>query len=106
MDGISSILDTSKVKHQWQEIEILKHEKHEPQQDIEGLTQTIHRERQQKTMRLKAEVHKINDWLPDTLMLMKWGMYCKNIGFTKNQTRDIISMKPFSFHGRIVFQRT
>jgi peptidoglycan hydrolase CwlO-like protein len=74
MDGIGSALGTSKVKQQQQEIEGLKHEKHELQQDIDGLTQTISRERserQQETMQLKAEIHKIHDWLPDTLTLIK-----------------------------------
>jgi hypothetical protein len=82
----------------------LKHEKHELQQDIDGLTQTIGRERserQQETMQLKAEIHKIHDWLPDTSTLIKWGEYCEQIGFTRNQARDIIGMKPFRFTGEL-----
>jgi peptidoglycan hydrolase CwlO-like protein len=74
MDGISSALGTSKAKRQQQEIENLKHEKHELQQDIEGVTQTISKEwseRQQETMQLKAEIHKIHDWLPDMPTLIK-----------------------------------
>lgn len=104
MDGISSALGTSKVKRQLQEIETLKHEKHELQQDIEGLTQIISRERserQQETMQLKAEIHKIHDWLPDTPTLIKWGEHCEKIGFTRNQARDIIGMKPFRFTGKL-----
>lgn len=104
MDGISSALGISKVKRQTQEIENLKCEKYELQQDVEGLTQTISRERnerQQETMKLKAEIHKIHDWLPDTPTLIKWGEYCQKIGFTKNQARDIIGMKPFRFTGEL-----
>jgi DNA repair exonuclease SbcCD ATPase subunit len=104
MDGISSALGTSKVKRQSQEIENLKCEKYELQQDVEGLTQTISRERnerQQETMKLKAEIHKIHDWLPDTLTLIKWGEYCQKIGFSKNQSKDIIGMKPFRFTGEL-----
>ncbi|MDR0431665.1 MAG: plasmid recombination protein [Tannerellaceae bacterium] len=104
MDGIGSALGTSKFKCQQLEIENLKHEKHELQQEVEGLTQTINRkrsERQQETMQLKSEIQKIHDWLPDTPMLIKWGEYCEKIGFTKNQTRDIIGMKPFRFSGEL-----
>lgn len=104
MDGISSALGTTKVKSQQQEIESLKHENHELQQDIDGLTQTIRKERnerQQEPMQLKAEVHKIHNWLPDTSALIKWGEYCERIGFTRNQARDIIGMKPFRFTGEL-----
>ena len=104
MDGISSALGSSKVKRQTQEIENLKCEKYELQQDIEGLTQTISRERnerQQETMKLKAEIYKIHDWLPDTSTLIKWGEYCEKIGFTKNLAKDIIGMKPFRFTGEL-----
>jgi hypothetical protein len=104
MDGISSALGTSKVKRQLKEIETLKREKHELQQDIDGLTQIIGRERserQQETMQLKAEIHKIHDWLPDTPTLIKWGEHCEKIGFTRNQARDIIGMKPFRFTGEL-----
>lgn len=104
MDGISSALGTSKVKRQQQEIEILKHEKHELQQDIDGLKQTISKERserQQETMQLKAEIHKIHDWLPDTPTLIKWGEYCQKIGFSNTQAKDLINMRPVRFSGEL-----
>jgi len=104
MDGISSVLGTSKVKRQIQELENLKSEKRDLKHDIEKLTKTIQQERslhQQKTKQLKAEIHKIQDWLPDTAMFIKWGEYCESIGFSKQQTRDIIGMKPFRFTGEL-----
>lgn len=104
MEGIGSMIGTSKVKRQQQEIESLKHEKHELQQDVEGLTQIISRERserQQETMQLKAELHKIHDWLPDTPTLIKWGEHCEQIGFSRNQARDLINMKPVRFTGKL-----
>jgi len=104
MDGIGSLVGTSKVKRQTQEIENLKCEKHELQHDIERLTQTISRERserQREAMQLKAEIHKVHDWLPDTPTLIKWGEYCEKIGFTKNQAKDIIGMKSFRFTGEL-----
>ena len=104
MDGLGSMIGTSKVKRQQQENENLKREKHELQQDIDGLTQTISRERserQQETMRLKAEIYKIYDWLPDTPTLIKWGEYCQNIGFSNAQARDLINMRPVRFSGKL-----
>ncbi|MDR1089535.1 MAG: hypothetical protein LBL79_00530 [Prevotella sp.] len=52
-------------------------------------------------MQLKAEIHKIHDWLPDTPSLLKWGEHCEKMGFTRNQARDIIGMKPFRFTGEL-----
>jgi uncharacterized protein (UPF0254 family) len=104
MEGIGSVIGTSKVKRQQQEIENLKSENHELKQDIAGLSQTINRERKEhekETGALKAEINKIHDWLPDTPTLIKWGEYCQKIGFTKNQARDIISMKPVRFSGEL-----
>ncbi|MDL2265534.1 plasmid recombination protein [Parabacteroides sp. OttesenSCG-928-G21] len=104
MDGLGLMIGTSKVKRQQQEIENLKHEKHELQQDIDGLTQTISRERsarQQETMQLKAEIHKIHDWLPDTPTLIKWGEYCQKIGFSNTQAKDLINMRPVQFSGEL-----
>jgi hypothetical protein len=52
-------------------------------------------------LELKAEIIKIYDWLPKTPTLIKWGEYCERIGFTKNQAKDIISMKPVQFSGEL-----
>jgi|AGTN01.3.fsa_nt_gi Plasmid recombination enzyme. len=104
IDGLGSIVGTSKVKRQQQEIENLKFEKRELQQDIDGLTQTISRERSEhkkETLGLKAEIIKIHDWLPETPTLIKWGEYCEKIGFSKNQAKDIINMKPVRFSGEL-----
>jgi hypothetical protein len=104
MDGLGSMIGTSKVKRQQQTIESLKYGKHELQQDIDGLTQTISRERseqQQETMQLKAEIHKIHDWLPDTPALIKWGEYCQKIGFSNTQAKDLINMRPVRFSGEL-----
>lgn len=104
MDGIGSMIGSSKVKKQQQEIENLKSEKHELQQDIDRLTNTISRERSEhkkETLELKAEIIKIHDWIPETRTLIKWGEYCERIGFSKNQAKDIISMKPIQFSGEL-----
>lgn len=35
--------------------------------------------RRLEIMQLKAKIHKIYDWLPDTPALIKWGEYCREI---------------------------
>jgi hypothetical protein len=104
MDGINSALGTSKVKRQQQEIESLKHEKNELQQDIDGLTQTISRERserQQETMQLKAEIHKIHSLFPKIKELLRIEKLCKYLGFSDELTKMILSMNPVGFKGKL-----
>lgn len=100
MDGIGSMIGTSKVKRQQQEIENLKGEKKELQQKITGLNQAVNQERTEKD-KLTGEINKIHYWLPDTPNLIKWGEYCQKIGFTSDQAKDLINMKPVLFSGEL-----
>jgi|GEM_PF-506587 len=104
MDGIGSFVGSSKVKRQQQEIESLKKENQSQQQEIVILNQTMNRERKEnekKTGELKVELNKIYDWLPDTKSLVNWGEYCKKIGFTNSQARDLVNMRPVHFSGEL-----
>ena len=104
MDGISSALGTSKVKRQQQEIEALRSENEEQKQEITRLNQTIARERQEHTKTtdgLRAELDKIYDWLPDTKPLVRMGDYCREIGFTAEMVKQLVSMQPVRFSGRL-----
>lgn len=100
MEGIGSLVGTSKVKRQQQEIEGLKIENDEIRQEITGLNQTISRNQQEKE-KLTGELNKIYYWLPDTPNLIKWGEYCQKIGFTGSQAKDLIAMKPIRFSGEL-----
>lgn len=102
--GIGSMLGTSKVEKLQQEINVLKAENQSQQQEIVKLNQTINRERKESekiTGELKADLNKIDEWLPDTKSLVKWGEHCRNIGFTDNQAKDLIAMKPIRFTGEL-----
>lgn len=104
MDGISSVLGTPKVKRQQQEIDGLKSENKSLRQDITGLNQTINRERKENekaTGELKSELNKVYKWLPDAPTLVKWGEHCKKIGFSDEQAKDLINMKPVIFSGEL-----
>lgn len=104
MDGIGSMIGTSKVKRQQQEIEDLKTENKELKQDIAELHQTINQERQESQKAkgvLKAELSKVYDWFPETPQLIKWGEYCQRLGFSNSQAKDLINMKPIRFSGEL-----
>jgi len=100
MEGIGSLVGTSKVKRQQQEIESLKTENQELRQEITGLNQTINKKQQEKE-NITGELNKIHYWLPDAPNLIKWGEYCQKIGFTSNQAKDLINMKPIRFSGEL-----
>lgn len=100
MESIGSLVGTSKVKRQQQDIDSLKAENKELRQEISGLNKTINREQQEKE-KITSELNKIHDWLPDTPNLIKWGEYCRKIGFTNSQAKDLINMKPVRFSGEI-----
>jgi hypothetical protein len=100
MEGIGSLVGTSKVKRQQQEIENLKEENQELRQDITGLQQVINRERQE-AQKANTELNKIHYWFPDTPQLIKWGEYCQKLGFSNSQAKDLINMKPIRFSGEL-----
>lgn len=100
MDGINSALGSSKVKRQQQEIDSLQTENKELRQEITGLNQTIN-EQQQEKEKIIGELNKVHNWLPDTSNLIKWGEYCRKIGFTYNQAKDLINMKSIRFSGEL-----
>jgi len=101
---VGSLLGSSKIERQQQAIDTLTAENEAHKQDIARLTQTIARERSehQKTVGdLKAELDKIDEWLPDTKSLVKWGEHCRRIGFSDSQAKELIAMKPVRFTGEL-----
>lgn len=104
LDGLTSALGTPKVKRQEQEIEGLKSENQSLRQDIAGVNQIINRERlknEKAIGELKTELNKVYEWLPDTPNLIKWGEYCKHIGFSDREARELVNMKPIYFSGEL-----
>lgn len=104
MDGITSALGTSKVKRQQQEIETLITKNKTQQQEILNLKRTIEQERKKSdkvTRELKTELTKIYGWLPEIKLLIKWGEFCKSIGFSDSQVKDLINMRSVNFSGKL-----
>lgn len=104
VEGIGSIVGTSKVKRQQQEIKQLSEENDQLRSRIDGLNDTINRQQQEHEKnigKLQNEIDKIYDWFPDTPKLIQWGEHCKKIGFTHDMARNLVNMKPIYFSGSL-----
>lgn len=101
---IGSLVGTSKVKRQQQEIENLAGENEALRGEIEGLNKTIRQERrehEQAVEKLQGEIDKIYGWFPDTPQLIRWGEYCRSLGFSNGQVSDLVNMRPVRFSGKL-----
>ncbi len=101
---VGSLLGSSKIERQQQEIDTLKAENEHKQQEIARLTQTINRERsehQKSVDELKAELGKIDEWFPDTKPLIRIGEYCRKICFTDDMVKQLVGMQSVRFSGRL-----
>ena len=115
VEGIGSLVGTSKVKRQEQQIGVLRQEVAAHEETIEILQtqmQTmqadhsrrlleVQRQSQQTIGKLQGEIDRIYDWFPDTPRLIKWGEYCRSLGFSDGQTRDLVNMRPVRFSGEL-----
>lgn len=104
LDGIGSMIGTSKVKRQQQQIDDLAKENERLHSEIKRQNKTIDRERrehEQTAKRLQGEIDRIYGWFPDTPQLIKWGEYCRSLGFTDKMSRDLVNMRPVRFSGKL-----
>lgn len=104
MDGISSMIGTSKVKKQQQEIENLKSDNENLNQRIERLEQdkvTIQKEHNSVVDKLNQELKKIHDLFPKIKELLRIENLCKHLGFSDELTKLILKLKPVGFKGKL-----
>lgn len=104
MDGISSMIGTSKVKKQQQQIESLKSDNESLNQKIEQLEQdkiTIQKEQNSVVDKLKQELKKIHDVFPKIKELLRIENLCKHLGFSDELVKLILEMKPIGFKGKL-----
>lgn len=104
VESIGSLVGVSKVKRQQQEIEKLAEENEALRGEIDGLNKTIRQERQEHTQtvgKLQGEIDKIYGWFPDTPQLIRWGEYCRSLGFSDRQVSDLVNMRPVRFSGKL-----
>ena len=104
LDGIGSMIGTSKVKRQQQQIDDLAKKNERLHSEIKRQNKTIDRERrehEQTAKRLQGEIDRIYGWFPDIPQLVKWGEYCRSLGFTDKMARDLVNMRPVRFSGKL-----
>ncbi len=104
VEGIGALVGTSKVKRQQQQIDDLAKKNERLHSEIRRLNKTIDRERrehEQTAKRLQGEIDRIYGWFPDTPQLVKWGEYCRSLGFTDKMARDLVNMRPVRFSGKL-----
>jgi FtsZ-binding cell division protein ZapB len=104
IEGIGSVLGTSKVKRQQQEIEELKTENAGLQTEIKTLKQQIQaseKEHKDVTDRLRGELDRIHALFPKIRELLRMENLCRYLGFGDDLTKSILSMKPVAFRGKL-----
>jgi len=104
VEGIGTLVGTSKVKRQQQQIDDLAQKNERLHSEIKRQNKVIDRERrehEQTAKRLQGEIDRIYGWFPDTLQLIKWGEYCRSLGFTDKMARDLVNMRPVRFSGKL-----
>ena len=115
VEGIGSLVGTSKVKRQEQQIGALRQEVAAHEETIEILQtqmqtmQTdysrrlleVQQKSQQTIGKLQNEIDRIYGWFPDTPQLIRWGEYCRSLGFSDGQARDLVNMRPVRFSGSL-----
>lgn len=104
MDGIGSLVSTSKVKRQQQEIENLKTEKTnlaKEAKDLKRYVQTIQQEHETTTSKLKQELKKIHDLFPKIKELLWIEKLLQAMRFSEALIREILKMKPVGFKGAV-----
>lgn len=104
IEGIGSMIGTSKVKKQQQEIENLKEEKDGLVQEVKELKQNIQTQRKEHETaydKLKQELKKIHDLFPKLKDLLWIERLLQVMKFPESLIKNILDMKPVAFKGEI-----
>ncbi len=112
---VGSLLGSSKIERQQQEIDTLKAENYtltmqvsnkdrqirtlhsDHQSDIERLQRNHERELTAK----QTELDRIALWFPDVPQLAATADYCCEVGFTHEQTQVLLTLKPVEYTGKL-----
>ncbi len=112
---VGSLLGSSKIERQQQEIDTLKAENYtltmqlngrdkqirtllsDHKSDIERLQRSHNRELATK----QTELDRIALWFPDVPLLAATADYCREVGFSREQTQVLLTLKPVEYTGRL-----
>lgn len=104
VDGIGSMIGTSKVKKQQQEIDSLISDNENLSEEIQVLhhkMSAMQKEYSTLTEKLKAELDKIYKFFPKLKEFLRIENLCKHLGFSDELTHSILRMKPVGFKGKL-----
>ncbi len=104
IEGIGSMIGTSKVKKQQQEIENLKEENADLVLEVKDLKQSMQTQRKEHETaydKLKQELKKIHDLFPKLKDLLWIERVLQVMRFSESLIKDILDMKPVGFKGKI-----
>lgn len=104
IEGIGSMIGTSKVKKQQQEIENLKEEKANLVQEVKDLKQSMQTQRKEHETafeKVKQDLKKIHDLFPKLKELLWIERLLQVMRFSESLIKDILDMKPVGFKGKI-----
>lgn len=104
VDGIGSMIGTSKVKKQLQEIESLKSDNENLTEEIQTLHYKMDSMQKEHTTiadKLKAELDRIYKFFPKMKEFLRIENLCKHLGFSDELTHSILRMKPVGFKGKL-----
>lgn len=126
LDGIGSMIGTSKVKRQGQEIGVLRQEVAARDETIEFLqtkiqtmqadhrqelttiqarhaTETVNltKQHEREMSLLKAALSKVVKWVPYFREMLRMESVCRTVGFDDEQTATLIKGKPLEYSGEL-----
>ncbi len=104
IEGIGSVIGTSKVKKQQQEIEDLKADKESLSQEIKTLRLDIQnrkKEHESEIDKTKQELKKIYDLFPYIRELLRIENLCRVLRFGEDLIKLILQCKPVGFKGNL-----
>ena len=104
VDGIGSMIGTSKIKKQQLEIETLKSDNEHLTDEIQRLHHKMDSMQKEHTTiadKLKMELDKIYKFFPKIKEFLRIENLCKHLGFSDELTHSILRMKPIGFKGKL-----
>jgi cell division protein FtsB len=104
IEGIGSMIGTTKVKRLQQEVQSKDSENAELQEKIHSLKQEMQEQQTEHTattFKLRQELEKIHILFPKIKELLRIENLCRHLGFGTEMRKAILEMKPVGFKGQL-----
>ena len=104
LNGVSSLLGSSKIKQQQQQIEVLEVENRNLHDDIKNLNskiKTMETEHKTAIDKLSGQLNKILEIFPHIKELMNFESFCRKVGFGTEMIQRLFNRENVGFKGEI-----